>query len=133
MPLTPENKVKAQIKKYLDTLAPNLFYFSVPVGPHSRAGISDIICCYQGKFLSIEVKSPAAYKRKDNGRSPAQLKFGMDIYYAGGHALTSCAPEGIKEYIELFMGKRDEEMFSRRKALMTPWVSQHSLEAEKGK
>jgi hypothetical protein len=133
MPLTPENKAKAQIKKYLDTLAPNLFYFSVPVGPHSRAGISDIICCYQGKFLSIEVKSIEAYKRKEHGRSPAQSKFCMDVYYAGGHALTSCAPEGIKEYIELFMGKRDEELFSRRKERLTLWVSQHSVEEEKKK
>ena len=131
--MTPENKAKKEIKAYLDTLAPNLFYFSVPAGPHSRAGVADIICCYQGQFLSIEVKSVEAYKKKDNGRSAAQSKFCMDVYYAGGHALTSCAPEGIKEYIELFMGKRDEELFSRRKERETQWVSQHSLKEEKEK
>jgi len=131
--MTPENLIKKKIKAYLDTLAPNLFYFSVPAGPHSRAGVADIICCYQGKFLSIEVKSVEAYKREDYGRSAAQSKFCMDVYYAGGHALTSCAPEGIKEYIELFMGKRDEGLFSRRRERYTPWVSQHSLEEEETK
>jgi hypothetical protein len=131
--MTPENLAKRKIKAYLDTLAPNLLYFSVSAGPHSRAGVADIICCYQGRFFSIEVKSVEAYKKKDHGRSAAQSKFGMHVFYAGGYALTSCEPEGVRAFIETIMPPRDEGLFLRRKEGAIEWEYPLNLEQELAK
>jgi hypothetical protein len=52
--MTPEGKVKAQVKKILDSLSA---YYIMPVtGGYGRSGIPDFIICYQGRFLAIETK-----------------------------------------------------------------------------
>jgi hypothetical protein len=54
--LTPEAKVKAQVKKILDAI-PNLYYFFPATGGFGRSGVPDIICCVNGEFLAIECKA----------------------------------------------------------------------------
>ena len=53
--MTPEGKVKAKVKKIL-TDKNIWFCMPVPAG-FSRRGIPDIICCVNGRFLSIETKA----------------------------------------------------------------------------
>ena len=55
MALTPEAKVKARVKKILD--AHNVYHFSPFQAGMGRAGIPDIICCCDGKFLAVECKA----------------------------------------------------------------------------
>lgn len=55
MALTPEAKVKTAVKKILDSL--NIYHFSPFQAGMGRAGIPDIICCYEGRFLAIECKA----------------------------------------------------------------------------
>jgi hypothetical protein len=98
---TPENKVKMAIKKYLDTLKPELFYFAWPGGSYGRAGISDIIVCYGGKFLAIEIKSEEAYKKPTHFLSAAQQEFCKKVEGAsnGLHYLCACSVEQVKNRI----------------------------------
>jgi len=54
-----------------------------PMSKIHRNGISDILACYKGRFIAIEVKS------KKGRPSPDQLKFLTDIQKAGGIAFIS--------------------------------------------
>ena len=51
---TPENKCKAAIKKWLTSQG--VYFFSAAAGPFSVHGVPDIIVCWHGAFVGIEVK-----------------------------------------------------------------------------
>lgn len=55
MASTPEAKVKAAVKKLLDEMG--IYHFSPVQNGMGRAGIPDIIGCYNGRFLGIECKA----------------------------------------------------------------------------
>lgn len=55
MSLTPEAKVKAAVKRLLDSYG--AYYFMPPANGYGRAGIPDIIACYYGQFIAIECKA----------------------------------------------------------------------------
>lgn len=55
MATTPEGKVKARVKKTLDEMG--IYHFSPYQAGMGRAGIPDIICCYNGLFVAIECKA----------------------------------------------------------------------------
>ena len=54
-----ERDVVAAIKKYLASLGSDVFFWKEHGGPYGSAGIPDIICCYRGRFLGLEVKLPS--------------------------------------------------------------------------
>lgn len=53
--MTPEGKVKAKLKKSLDTIG--CYYFYPQTGGYGRSGVPDIIICHKGKFIAIECKA----------------------------------------------------------------------------
>jgi len=53
--MTPEGKVKAQVKKILDERG--VYYFCPATGGYGRSGVPDFICCYNGMFMAIECKA----------------------------------------------------------------------------
>ncbi len=53
--MTPEGKVKKQVKKILDDIG--AYHFSPMSGGFGRSGAPDIIACYKGKFIGIECKA----------------------------------------------------------------------------
>ena len=53
--MTPEAKTKASVRKVLDEF--DAYYFFPPANGYGRAGIPDIIVCYRGQFIAIEVKA----------------------------------------------------------------------------
>lgn len=55
MAATPESKVKANVRKLLDTL--KIYHFMPPANGFGRAGIPDIIGCMDGHFIAIECKA----------------------------------------------------------------------------
>ena len=63
--MTPEGKVKQQIKAILD--AYDVYYFMPHGGMFGNIGVPDFICCYHGIFLGIEAKA------KGNKPSPRQV------------------------------------------------------------
>lgn len=52
---TPENAVKAKCTALLKAVG--VYYFFPVANGMGRAGIPDIICCANGKFLAIECKA----------------------------------------------------------------------------
>ena len=57
--MTPEGKVKQQVKKILDDYAVDhpCYYFFPPANGYGRQGIPDVIACIGGRFLAIECKA----------------------------------------------------------------------------
>jgi Holliday junction resolvase len=55
MAATPESKVKAQLRKKLDALG--IYHFMPPANGFGRAGIPDIVGCYNGQFVAFECKA----------------------------------------------------------------------------
>lgn len=77
--MTPEGRVKAQVKKILDARKPALWYY-MPIPMYNR-GIPDIIGVYQGVLFAIETKAGT------NTPTALQKKALQSIERAGGHAL----------------------------------------------
>ena len=73
---TPEKKVKTAVKKLLDSLG--IYHFSPFMAGMGRAGVPDIIACYNGRFLGIECK---AGKGKTTALQDREL---AAIHAAGG-------------------------------------------------
>lgn len=53
-----EKDIVAAIKKYLASLGGDVFFWKEHGGPYGTSGVPDIICCYKGRFLGLEVKLP---------------------------------------------------------------------------
>ena len=53
-----ERDVVAVIKRYLASLGSDVFFWKEHGGPYGTSGVPDIICCYKGRFLGLEVKLP---------------------------------------------------------------------------
>ena len=64
MAMTPEGAVKKRLKKVLDELG--IWHFSPFQAGMGRAGIPDIIGCYNGLFVAFECKA--------NGNKPTALQ-----------------------------------------------------------
>lgn len=52
---TPEKKVKDKLRKYLSQLG--IYHFMPPANGFGRAGIPDIVGCYNGQFVAFECKA----------------------------------------------------------------------------
>jgi Holliday junction resolvase len=53
--VTPEAKVKRKVRLILDALG--IYNFMPPANGYGRAGIPDIVGCYNGRFIAIECKA----------------------------------------------------------------------------
>ena len=76
---TSESKVKAEVKKILDSLG--AYYFMPATHGYGRSGVPDICGCLNGRFFGIECK---AGKGKTTALQDRELK---RISAAGGIAL----------------------------------------------
>ena len=74
--MTPEAKVKKRVREMLDKLG--IYHFSPPGMGLGRAGIPDIIACYNGHFVAIECKAGT------NKPTPLQERELNRIMNAGG-------------------------------------------------
>lgn len=93
---TPENIVKAAVKKYL--YYKGWFCFPILQGLGAHKGISDRIAVKGDVTLFIECKSP---KRN---QSPDQVRFGNTIDYHGGSHLHYIVVREIKDLIDYIEG-----------------------------
>ena len=78
--MTPEAALKAKIKAYLKKNYPQAVQFSPIAGRFSTIGVSDIVCCIEGRFVALEVKVPG------NHATTLQKDFIMRVEAAGGIA-----------------------------------------------
>jgi hypothetical protein len=102
MAMTPEAKVKKQVKAILDGL--DVYHFSPMQNGMGRAGIPDIIACHGGRFIGIECKAG------DNKPTALQERELNRILNAGGEAYV-IYEENIEQLREelIWMQKRSKD------------------------
>jgi len=75
---TPEKRVKKRVVEILKKY--KAYYFYPVTGGYGASGVPDIIACYNGRFLGIEVKADA----KKRGPTALQQKNLRQINETGG-------------------------------------------------
>ena len=111
----PEKDIVAAIRRYLATLGEDVFFWKEHGGAYGTSGVPDIICCYRGRFLGLEVKQPG-------GRlTPLQERTLARINAAGGIARRVEGVEDVKDIIRQANG--GEENANDGKGISVPGVS----------
>lgn len=96
--MTPEGKVKAAVKKYLQAQG---VWFWMPVSNGmGQVGIPDFICCFNGSFIAIETKAPG----KLSNVTANQQRVIDEIKAHGGLALVVDSVDSIVPIIEFLKG-----------------------------
>lgn len=90
----PENRAKAAIKKWLTSQG--VYFFSAAAGPFSVHGVPDIIVCWHGAFVGIEVKAPG----KEKNTTPNQRAHIGQINRSGGLAFVASSVQDVIAYLE---------------------------------
>lgn len=82
-----EKEIVGEIRELLRFL--NIFHWKVFTGPTNLPGIADILGCYKGRFLAIEVKR--------NGKEPTELQqaFLDAVKEAGGIAFVARSVDDV--------------------------------------
>lgn len=92
--MTPEGKVKADIDKYLKTLAPYCSYLKpVPCG-FGKSGV-DYSACYYGVFIAIEAKKKGVKKA-----TPREQAYIDQVIAAGGIGFVADSVEVVIDIME---------------------------------
>lgn len=94
---TPEGRSKDAIKRWL---ARNGFWYFMPAANgFGKVGVPDIIACYAGRFIAIEVKAPG----KENNLTENQKRRIEEINAAGGIAFVASRVETVEEKLAWLM------------------------------
>lgn len=82
-------------KKIIDFLKSKGAYV-VKIISASQAGVPDVICCYRGRFVAVEVKRPETLKNVSRLQA-----YNLDkITEAGGIGFVACSVEQVKKVLE---------------------------------
>lgn len=95
--MTPEGKIKREIQDYLE--ARHIFHWvnqagKIPGRKLLKTGISDILGCFNGRLLAIEVKSESGRATKEQGQ------FIADVLFSGGIAFIARSLEDVRKELE---------------------------------
>ena len=89
-----EKTVETKIKDYL--FQQGIYHFKVHGSKFMPAGIPEIVCCFKGSFLGIEVIRPGA----KNEQSEQQKVHERNIIKSGGTYLLVDSLEEVVRYVE---------------------------------
>lgn len=92
MIMKSEQAIQSDILKYLKSVGA----YTIKVSAATKAGIPDVIICYKGKFLAIEVKKP---ETKNNVSALQKANISM-IEAAGGIATVAWSKDMVKTFID---------------------------------
>jgi len=79
MPRGPEGRFSDSLQKQLRQRG--AWVYKPPAGPHGRRGVPDLLICYHGRFLALELKMPG------NTATPLQQRELASVVHAGGMAV----------------------------------------------
>lgn len=88
MAQTPEGKIKKKVVELLHKY--NVWYFFPASNGFGKAGIPDVVACFNGKFISVECKADATKKPTE-----LQLQRGREIQRAGGVWMVVCDEQSL--------------------------------------
>jgi hypothetical protein len=89
-----EKVIEDKIKEYL--FQKGIYHFKVHGSKFMPVGLPDIVCCFEGSFLGIEVKRPGA----KNEQSEQQKVHERNINKSKGTYLLVDSLEEVVDYVE---------------------------------
>ena len=87
-----EKDITAKIMRYLKTV-PGCFAYKTHGGMYGTAGLPDVVCCYHGMFVGLEVKTPSGKLSK------LQETMIQRIQAAKGQAFKVTSVDEVKEIL----------------------------------
>ncbi len=108
-----EQNIQDTIVDYLNSIPMCLAYTTttkgrvvgrkrIPAKRQERKGKSDVVCCYYGYYIAIEVKKPGEKQSED------QKKFAKDVILAGGYYWLAESIDDILANVSIFNHKLKE-------------------------
>jgi hypothetical protein len=89
--LSPEDRFKNRVLRELREEFGGV-WFTVPRTKYGRSGVSDVVGCYNGRFVALEFKAPnSSYKA-----TPSQLKFLDDVEAERGLGMVIDSLEAVE-------------------------------------
>ena len=88
-----EKNLQKRVMKYLKSI-PDCFTTTITPGPYGKRGISDLLICYKGRFIAIELKV------KGNKPTALQTAYLDNVEGAGGEAYVCFCLDEVKEIFE---------------------------------
>jgi Holliday junction resolvase len=88
-----ERAITAAITRFLKTV-PGCFAWKEHGGMYGTAGLPDVICCINGRFIAFEVKTPSGKLTKLQETTMRKIKD------AGGEAFKVTALQEVKEIVK---------------------------------
>jgi len=98
-----EKDIVTKIKGYLKTV-PGCFAWKEHGGMYGTAGLPDLICCYRGKFVAFEVKTPGGDGRPTGSLTKLQEITLQRIREAKGEAFKVTSVEEVKRILRKLDG-----------------------------
>ena len=92
-----EQDYQRKLVKYLESLGA----YVVKVVAASKKGVPDILACYKGKFIAVEVKTPTT-RSNTTKLQEYNLK---KVQQAAGYATVAVEPKDLEEIINEIDGK----------------------------
>jgi hypothetical protein len=92
--MTPEGRVKVQVKKWLKEHGA---YFFMPVQTGYGAATLDFLVCLNGCFVAIETKAPG---KKATTRQRLVID---EIYRAGGYAFVATSVDDLDVFLSVLV------------------------------
>jgi Holliday junction resolvase len=86
-----EQQIQTKIIKYLESIDA----YVVKIVSASKSGVPDLLCCYEGKFIAIEVKRPESRNTVSKLQS-----YNLDmVEKSGGISFVAWSQEYVEEQI----------------------------------
>lgn len=86
-----KKKIRKEIRDRLDECG--IYYDNVAQGQYSKPGQPDLIICYDGEFIGVEVKTPNGSQSKIQCRRETQIR------QAGGWYIVVQSWDELKDYL----------------------------------
>jgi hypothetical protein len=108
----PETRLTNKIKKALWRYDPTSVWYKIHGGPSQQKGIADLLGCYRGRFVALEVKRDRRFRA-----SPAQ-RYQLDrVNDAKGFSAVVYSPEdalGVLREIDRLLDSLSNEPASNK-------------------
>lgn len=91
----PEAKLKKRIKDFLESEGALVVAIHGGGDPFQEVGISDLLACFKGRFIAVEVKQPGEKP------SPMQSRFLRRVSDAGGIAIVAYSVQDVADVLLL--------------------------------
>lgn len=98
--MQPERRLVQKIVAYLESQGARSFKIHGEEGSYQEAGIPDLLVCWRGRFIGLEVKLPG------NTPSPIQEKVLREIKGSGGIASVVSSVEQVRSLLAKLEKKR---------------------------